>query len=306
MMTRFLRFGFAVLVLAGFAGAGCGKQDESKATPPAEGSKAPAAAGAVAEQPKAGGIKTSTGIEMVLVPAGSFQMGDEKGEADEKPVHKVNIAAFVMDKYEVTQKNFQALMGKNPSKSKTPEKPVEQVNWFDAISYCNMRSTKEGLETCYDLTKQTCNFDATGYRLPTEAEWEYACRGGTATRYSFGDEASKLGQFGWSKDNSGGAPHPVGQKQPNAFGLYDMHGNISEWCQDFYDKGYYANAPAENPRGPASANTCVLRGGSWNSPADSCRAATRNSETPKFADACFGADTYGFRCVRKPSAGEVK
>ncbi len=141
---------------------------------------------------------------------------------------------------------------------------------------------------------------ANGYRLPTEAEWEYACRAGTNSDYSFGDEARQLGDFAWFADNSGKKTHPVGRKKPNPWGLFDMHGNVAEWCQDVYDPGYYKASPEKAPRGPDEGNEYVLRGGSWKSSADALRSAYRIGETPGFSDACLARDAIGFRCVRKP------
>jgi formylglycine-generating enzyme required for sulfatase activity len=145
--------------------------------------------------------------------------------------------------------------------------------------------------------------------LPTEAEWEYACRAGTQTQFSFGDKDKNLGQYAWFGDNSKGTTHPVGQKKPNAWGLYDMHGNVAEWCNDFYQEGYTAAGagkdPAgvqEDPRGPAAGEERVVRGGSWQADEESCRSSARASASPAFADACFGSEAYGFRCVRRAAA----
>ena len=244
-------------------------------------------------------IPTPTGFEMVLIPAGAFIMGDDTGDDDEKPAHKVQVSAFYMDTRELTQKAYEALMEKNPSKIKQPENPVEQVDWYHAALYCNMRSLKEGLKACYDPKTLACDFEASGYRLPTEAEWEYACRAGTQTKYSFGDDTSKLRAAAWFKGNVNQAPHPVGQKSPNPWGLYDMHGNVAEWCHDIYSETYYQKKEANDPRGPATGDKRVLRGGSWRTSEDGCRSTARNSENPRFADACFGSDAYGFRCVKK-------
>ncbi len=247
-------------------------------------------------------ITTKTGIEMVRLPAGEFMMGDDSGESDEKPAHKVQVSAFYIDTREVTQKAYESLMEQNPSKRKAPDGPVEQVDWYHAALYCNMRSLKEGLKRCYDAKTLACDFEADGYRLPTEAEWEYACRAGTQTRFSCGDDPAKVRNCAWFKANASQMPHPVGQKAPNPWGLYDMHGNVAEWCQDVYSESYYQKKEGNDPRGPAEGVKRVLRGGSWRTSEESCRSSARNSETARFADACFGSDAYGFRCVRRAIA----
>ncbi len=226
-------------------------------------------------------------------------MGDDTGDTDEKPTHKVQLSAFYMDTHEVTQKAYETLMEKNPSKFKAPEKPVEQVDWYHAVLFCNMRSLKEGLKPCYDAKSLACDFAANGYRLPTEAEWEYACRAGTKTKYSCGDDSSKLKASAWFKATASQTTHPVGQKSPNPWGLFDMHGNVAEWCQDVYAENAYQQSETKDPRGAQTGEKRVLRGGSWRSSEDVCRSSARNSETARFADACFGSDGYGFRCVRK-------
>ena len=277
----------AGLVLAVLVLGGCGKEEQE--APPAP---------AAAEPEGRGQIVTGTGIEMVLLPAGQFTMGDDGGEEDERPARTVRVDAFYMDKCEVTQEAYEALMGKNPSKAKAPDKPVEQVSWYNATRYCNMRSLREGLEPCYDADTLDCDFSASGYRLPTEAEWEYACRAGTGTKYSFGNGPADLGRYGWFEGNSGNATHPVGRKQANPWGLHDVHGNVAEWCHDAYDDAYYGVAPGENPTGPPAGDERVLRGGSWQSSEDVCRSSARYSDAPGFADVCFGYDAYGFRCVK--------
>jgi formylglycine-generating enzyme required for sulfatase activity len=243
-------------------------------------------------------ITTPTGVEMVLVPAGSFLMGSDKGDDDEKPAHPVAIASFWMDRYEVTQKSYESLMGTNPAKFVNPLKPVERVSWVAAIKYCNMRSTKEGLQPCYNVQTAECNFAANGYRLPSEAEWEYACRAGTAGSYSFGESPADLPDYAWIKGNSEQSTHLVGQKKPNPWGLYDMYGNVAEWCNDRYGDKEYATHASDNPHGPASGTERILRGGSWRSAPERCRSSARASETPALADACFGYDGYGLRCVK--------
>ena len=244
-------------------------------------------------------ITSPTGLEMVLIPAGEFTMGDNAGDDDEKPAHKVQLSSFYMDTHELTQKAYEGLLEKNPSKSKGPDKPVEQVDWLHAILYCNNRSLKEALKPCYDPKTLACDFSADGYRLPTEAEWEYACRAGSQTKFFFGDDPAKLKTCGWFKANAGQTTHPVAQKAANPWGLYDLHGNVAEWCHDIYSESYYQKAEPKDPHGPTAGPKCVLRGGSWRTSEDGCRSSARNSETPRFADACFGSDSYGFRCVRK-------
>ena len=243
-------------------------------------------------------ITAPGGIDMILIPAGEFTMGDRGGDEDEKPVRTVRVGALYMDAYEVTQGAYEALMRKNPSKSRAPDLPVEQVDWYHAMLYCNMRSLREGLATCYDSETGACNTAADGYRLPTEAEWEYACRAGTRTPYSCGSDTARLAGVAWYKGNADGTTHPVGRKDPNPWGLHDMHGNVAEWCNDAYGENAYGSAETVDPHGPATGDERVLRGGSWRTSPDRCRSAARASETQRFADACFGSDAYGFRCVR--------
>ena len=242
-------------------------------------------------------ITTSTGVVMVFIPGGDFVMGDERGEVDEIP-HEVSLSSFYMDKYLVTQADYEKVIGNNPSRWPGRKNPVEQMRWSDAVRYCNGRSRLEGLQPCYDLENWTCDFAANGYRLPTEAEWEYACRAGTKTRYFFGDDRTKLRNFAWFKGNSGQRPRPVGRKLPNPFGLFDMLGNVWQWCNDFYQVDYYQESPRRDPRGPVSGDNKVVRGGSWAAEADQCRSSFRYYENPSYTDVCFGYDIYGFRCVR--------
>ena len=242
-------------------------------------------------------VKTKTGIEMVVIPGGFFDMGSSKGASDESPVHKVWIDSFWMDRFEVVQEQFKKYQISDPSHFKNPKNPLEQINWTDATIYCNERSLAEGLEPCYDEETWQCDFQANGYRLPTEAEWEYACRAGTTTKYCFGNDARKLRAYSWFAGNSSGKTKPVGQKKPNLWGLYDMHGNVAEWCNDFYSENYYKNSPQKNPRGPAKGRERVLRGGAWNSTADSLRSSCRASD-PSIDDTCLASDAIGFRCVK--------
>jgi len=246
-------------------------------------------------------VATAAGVEMVRIPAGWFVMGsDAPDQVDERP-HRVWVDGFLIDRFEVTQREYERLMGKNPSRWKRPECPVDQVRWPMAAGYCNARSREEGLEEAYDLKTWACDFAASGYRLPTEAEWERACRAGTTGRFSCGD--GELAAHAWFKDTCDRRPRPVGQKAPNPWGLHDVHGNVWEWCNDFYAEDYYARSPERNPRGPDSGNTRVVRGGYWNSRPDHCRSSYREHQNPGYTDVCFGAETHGFvgfRCVRRP------
>jgi formylglycine-generating enzyme required for sulfatase activity len=278
---------------------GCGRNA------PGESAKSPdAAPKAQSTQPKettTSNQPATKATEMVQISGGKFTMGD-KDEVDAPP-HEVIISSFLMDKNLVTQEQFQKVMGTNPSRWKGDKNPVEQLRWSDAVKFCNKRSELEGLQPCYDLKTLKCNFDASGYRLPTEAEWEYACRAGTTTAYFFGDSTAKAGDYAWFDKNSGGHPRPVGQKQPNPWGLYDIAGNVWEWCNDFYKVDYYRESPRENPQGPNEGENKVLRGGAWRFSADNCRSGYRYNESPGYSDVCFGYDIYGFRCVRKAATG---
>lgn len=188
-------------------------------------------------------------LELVLIPAGEFLMGDEKGTDDQKPVHRVVITQpFYLGKYPVTQEQWQAVTGRNPSSFQGPTNPVENVNWLDCQESLAKLNEKFGAE----VVKLS---------LPTEAQWEYACRARRTTRYSFGDDVAKAGDYAWWAGNSGGTSHPVGEKKPNAWGLYDLYGNVWEWCADWFDADYYRDSPAEDPAGPDSGISRVVRGG---------------------------------------------
>jgi len=244
-------------------------------------------------------VRTAAGDEMVHVPAGSFLMGSQRGRDDEKPVHRVQVDAFLMDRTEVTQEMFDRTAQPNPSRFKGARNPVEMIPWTKAALYCNLRSKAEGLKPCYDEDTAECDFEADGYRLPTEAEWEYACRAGTTADYSFGNDPKKLSQHGWSAENAHKKTHPVAQKKPNPWGLYDMHGNVAEWCNDVFAKDYYAGSPDKNPRGPVDGDRYVVRGGGWSFTAPNHTSSARSGENPGFSDACLAPDAIGFRCVRK-------
>jgi formylglycine-generating enzyme required for sulfatase activity len=219
-----------------------------------------------------GGVK----MEFVLIPAGSFMMGDANGVNDEKPVHRVNITKpFWLGKYEVTQEQWQAVMGNNPSRFKGPKNPVEQDSWDDCQQFFDKLNVKSG-------------GGGGKFQLPTEAQWEYACRAGSTWKYCFGDNEGQLGDYAWYDANSGNQTHPVGLKRPNAWGLYDVHGNVWEWCQDWYDGGYYAKSPTDDPTGPTTGSRHVLRGGSWFGPAGYCRSAGRLIIGPGIRDYGLG------------------
>jgi formylglycine-generating enzyme required for sulfatase activity len=232
------------------------------------------------------------GMKLVLIPAGEFLMGspdsDKDAQADEKPQHRVRITRpFYLGAYEVTQGQFQAVTGMNPSRFKgSDDLPMECVSWEDAMAFCSRLNELEKGQLQGEI-----------YRLPTEAEWEYACRAGTSTRFGFGDDEGALGEYAWFAGNRDGKQHhPVGQKRPNAWGLYDMHGNVLEWCWDWYEWKYYVNLPGTDPSGASGSWGRVCRGGSWVWWSDYprfCRVAYRNANTP----GCR-LDCLGFRVAR--------
>tara|TARA_Y100001936_G_C16071907_1_gene671236 strand:+ start:1415 stop:2134 length:720 start_codon:yes stop_codon:yes gene_type:complete len=206
--------------------------------------------------------------EMAFIPSGAFMMGAEL-EPDQSPFHEVFLDSFYIDTYEVTQEDFETIMKYNPSKHKGPSLPVEFVDWFEASEYCKK------------INK----------RLPSEAEWEKSVRSSYDSKYYWGNTMD--GRFSWFKANSQGKTHPVGEKKPNAYGIYDMSGNVWEWVSDWYDKNYYKNSPYSNPQGPESGKFKVQRGGSWSNMAEYHTSSYRMVYGPT------GKDEFnGFRCAK--------
>ncbi|MGO9462991.1 MAG: SUMF1/EgtB/PvdO family nonheme iron enzyme [Isosphaeraceae bacterium] len=255
--------------------------------------------GVILNMPAPEYLTTKVGqIKLKRIPAGKFEMGsaDNDGEAlgHERPQHPVRISEpFYLGVYEINQAQYRAVMGTNHShfpvdragKDKIAGEsrdrhPAENVSWFDAVKFCNTLSEMEGRKPFYEINGKTVrvlDWNGPGYRLPTEAEWEYACRANAPTpqRYSFGDTAGSVDEFAWYSGNSEAATHPVGDKLPNAFGLFDMHGNVWEWCWDCYTAVYYREMTRDDPRGPARAPLRVGRGGCWNYAPHFCRSASR-------------------------------
>ena len=221
-----------------------------------------------------GGVK----LEMVLIPAGSFTMGDER----DKSAPKVTITKpFYLGKYEVTQEQWEAVMGSNPSHFKGPKNPVEQVSWDNCQQFLAKLNAKSGGQ-------------GGKFVLPTEAQWEYACRAGSAGKFCFGDDDRQLGEYAWYGPNSDGKTHPAGEKKPNAWGLYDMHGNVYEWCQDWH--GAYGAGAVNDPTGPTTGSARVFRGGGFLYGCWICQSAPRFSNVP-------GARSrnLGWRVARVPA-----
>ncbi|MDR2032480.1 MAG: formylglycine-generating enzyme family protein [Azoarcus sp.] len=218
----------------------------------------------------------SIGMVLIAIPPGSFMMGSdpkEKSRANEYPKHRVTLGKpFYLGKYEVTQAQWQAVMGNNPSRYKAQGHPVENVSWEDIQVFIQRLNEREGTQ---------------GYRLPTEAEWEYAARAGTQTLFSFGRKRL-VRQHACYFNTSMRISCPVGERDPNPWGLYDMHGNVWEWVQDWYDPDYYASSPENDPPGPASGEMRVLRGGGWHSALSPLRSANRGFRRPDYRDGRSG------------------
>ncbi|MCB5271364.1 MAG: formylglycine-generating enzyme family protein [Candidatus Cloacimonetes bacterium] len=254
----------------------------------------------------------------VYVPGGTFTMGDTRGGgySSELPTHSVTLNSFYLGKYQVTQAEYAAVMGSNPASGYGvgANYPVYYVSWYSAMKYCNLRSLDEGLTPVYSISGSTnpttwgtvptsnnatwnaaiCNWTANGYRLPTESEWEYAARGATNTPdylYSGSDDLNAVGWY--DGNNSPYGSKPVGSKAPNVLGLYDMSGNLYEWCWDWWDSSYYSSSPSSNPTGPNSGSVRVSRGGYWYYYAVFCRVAGRSGNSPYYS--FYG---IGFRLCR--------
>jgi formylglycine-generating enzyme required for sulfatase activity len=250
--------------------------------------------------------------KFLLIEAGTFVMGSPESEAgrykDEGPQHKVTISRpFYMSTTEINQREWMEIMENNPSQFRGDDLPVEQVSWFDALEYCNRRSELENLNPAYTIDKENntaaCDWTANGYRLPTEAEWEYAARGGALGKnyiYSGGNNANRVA---WYAENSDAMTHPVGMKQANELGLYDMSGNVWEWCWDYYD--WYPAEAQIDPVGPETSLYRVLRGGGWSEPADGVRPATRGGNVPD-VHGDGGTTGGGFRILRSAGDQAVK
>jgi formylglycine-generating enzyme required for sulfatase activity len=249
-------------------------------------------------------------IEMVQLPAGTFLMGSNSEYSEyevemmpdefvtfytwERPVHAVTLSPFKISSTEITQEQYRVVMGTSPSKFYGFDNlPVEQVSWEDAVTFCNELSEMTGQEPCYDLAIWECDFSKSGFRLPTEAEWEYACRGGSKLEWgSSSTGPGDLGRTAWFKGNSYRTTNPARSKDPNSAGLYDMQGNVWEWCNDFL--GYYNCNHQTDPTGPSHGKQRIVRGGAWASTAVDCRPSVRRG---RFQD--YKEPYLGFRIVRR-------
>jgi formylglycine-generating enzyme required for sulfatase activity len=243
-------------------------------------------------------------IPMVDIPSGTYLMGSKDG-IDEEPIHSVKIKAFRMSATEISEELYYGWRGAGyhqvtvfkSSRYRDPRMapqtiPMVNISWYDAVKFCNKQSKKEGLQPCYNDSTWECDFSGSGYRLPTEAEWEYACRAKSTTMFSLGNDERVLGKTAWYSLNSDKRIHSVGQKKPNAWGLYDMHGNVWEWCNDWY--GPYSGDETTDPSGVPNGPGRVLRSGACNHPAFDCRASARTFGNPK-----YGGMFIGFRIVKR-------
>jgi formylglycine-generating enzyme required for sulfatase activity len=260
-------------------------------------------------------LTNSVGMTLVRIEPGEFLMGTSEDQVDrllrlrritegtmswdaEQPEHLVTITRpFLVGLHEVTEGEYRGVIGANTSEFQgSDDMPVLQVSWRDAVHFCNELGEREGRHPYYRVEGNTVtSIGGNGYRLPTEAEWEYACRAGTSTLYPIGNDAGALGEYAWHRSNSDDKPHPVGQKRANAWGLHDMLGNVWEWCADGYDEKYYARSPVSDPPGPFRAWTRVLRGGSWNCDRRICRPAYRYEGRPEAQISDIGFRVAAFR-----------
>lgn len=217
--------------------------------------------------------------EMVQIEGGNFQMGSEDGKINEKPVHSVTVSSFFIGRYPVTQKEWMVIMESNPSHFKGDNKPIENVSWYEAVEFCNKLSEKEGFIPVYAIngTNVSCNWQANGYRLPTEAEWEYAARGGNQSKGYTYSGSKNLNEVGWYNNNSDSETKNIGFKSPNQLGVYDMSGNVAEWCWDWYEE---YNCSSLNPHGASEGHCRVIRGGNYSSYDFYCRITRRSSSSP--------------------------
>ncbi len=252
------------------------------------------------EKPKTK-ITSEISPDMIFVEGGTFQMGSSYGDEDEKPIHSVSISGFYIGKYEVTFNEYDefctATKRYKPSTQGwgANRRPVINVTWFDAIDYCNWKSQKEGLTPCYTISESnvTCNFQANGYRLPTEAEWEYAARGGNESRGYIYAGSNNISDVGWYSVNSGSKTHIVGEKKENELGIFDMSGNVKEWCWDWWSDNFYSESISKDPKGPSDGILRIIRGGSYSNEENYHRTASRNRN-----DARKRFNLNGFRLVR--------
>lgn len=258
-------------------------------------------------------------IEMIELPGGEFWMGSpetEEGHEVNELRHRVSVSAFAMGKYPITQKQYHEVMGENPSafqdtamnEERADDRPVDQVSWFDAVRFCNRLSERHGRKPCYRITDPEVRSDAQpnvewdreadGYRLPTEAEWEYACRAGSTTAYSFGKNIARLGEYAWFSGNSAGRTHAAGIKKANDWKIFDLLGNVREWCWDWYRSFAVTGIQGQrftlqNPAGPSVGSKRVLRGGGFDFVPRLLRSANRDKRGPGGR-----LRNVGFRCVR--------
>ncbi len=266
----------ALLLACLAATAGCG------------GSTAPAPSGP--QEPPAPTLEVTlpgeVALDMVWIAPGTFTMGSPASEEgrneDEDPAHTISISqGFYLGRFEITQAQWHSIMGNDPDTLRSPTHPRQNVSWDQVQLF---------------IRRLNATVAGTPYRLPSEAEWEYACRAGTQTAWSFGDDISQLPEYAWFLDNTPTPPRPhaIGLKRPNPWGLYDMHGNMREWCQDWYGIDYYQRSPRTDPPGPGFGRGSILRGGGFGSQAGSTRSANRSGD--------FGASSapsYGLRLVRQ-------